>query len=398
MPIYREEDARELSTEEKLSPQELEVLDSTFNRAIEQVKLLSGSEDDRQGVIDAIKEAAGLGSKEFLYLVRWIEEESKNRILTLRDVIGLLLPDIEYYVTDILRAKGYITLIGQKKKGKSLMVLLLALCLAAGREWLTMRVKPEGVSVLYLNYEISHEKFMERIQDMAQAMGIPLNDNFMFRTVEKIPLDTSEGKEKLTEIIKTCPQRPQVIILDPRYGFMSGDENQTKDMTLFVDSLKQLENMPGGMSFIVVAHAGKNEGKGARGNSVFEDGAETLMTLLDVKNKTYKKELHMIGRDIEETNLGLDLNYPVFCIKNPESDDTPKVNRAKVFIQELLGTKPEGDLRVNVVRAGKNHNENYTASVMQRALDQLRAEGLITIEPAPGMAGNHRWVKLVATE
>jgi len=237
---------------------------------------------------------------------------------------------------------------------------------------------------------------MERIQDMANAMGIPLNDNFMFRTVEKIPLDTAKGKEKLTEIIKSCPQRPQVIILDPRYGFMSGDENQTQDMTLFVDSLKQLENMPGGMSFIVVAHAGKNEGKGARGNSVFEDGAETLMTLLDVKNKTYKKELHMIGRDIEEETLGLDLNYPVFCIKNPEITDTPKVEQAKVSIQELLGTKPDGELRVNIVRAGVANG--WSTNAMHRALDQLRAEGLITIEPAPGMVGNHKWVKLVPAE
>lgn len=320
----------------------------------------------------------------------------ENQTLMLEDIIGRLLPDVDYYVTDILRAKGYITIIGRRKKGKSLLAMLLALSLSAGREWLTMRVKPEGVAVLYLNYEISHEKFMERIQDMAHAMGIPVNDNFMFRTVEKIPLDTDEGKKKLAKIIESCPKRPQAIVLDPRYGFMSGDENQTKDMTVFVDSLKQLENMPGGMSFIVVAHAGKDEGKGARGNSVFEDGAETLMTLRDVRSRSYKKELHMIGRDFGEETLALDLNYPVLYVKNPELTDTPKVDRAKVFVREWLRAKPDGDLRKNVVRAGGAND--WSTNIMHRALDQLKSEGLITIEPAPGMVGNHKWVKLISTE
>jgi len=317
----------------------------------------------------------------------------EDQIILLEHIMGRLLPDIDYYVTDILRAKGYITIIGQRKKGKSFLAMQLALSLSAGREWLTTRVKPEGVRVLYLNYEISHEKFLERIQDMANAMRIPLNDNFMVRSVEKLPLDTEEGRGKLAEIIESCPQRPQVIVLDPRYGFMSGDENQTKDMTVFVDSLKQLENVLGGMSFVVVAHAGKNEGKGARGNSVFEDGAETLLTLRDAKGKSYEKELLMIGRDIEETTLGLDLKYPVFCVKNPEITDRPKVERARVLIQELLRTKPDGDLRKTVVRAGAA--SNLSTNVMHKALDQLKAEGLITIEPAPGMAGNHKWVKLV---
>jgi len=154
-PITNREYLRELNPEDKLSPQ---VIEERYDKVIEKANLLPGNELDRQVVIDAIKEVASLGSKEFLSWERWIEEESKNRILTLRDVIGQLLPDIEYYVTNILREKGYITLIGQKKKGKSLLAMLLALSLSAGREWLTMRVKPEGVSVLYLNYEISQEK------------------------------------------------------------------------------------------------------------------------------------------------------------------------------------------------------------------------------------------------
>jgi hypothetical protein len=317
----------------------------------------------------------------------------ENQTLVLHDILGRLLPDVDYYVTDVLRAKGYITIIGRRKKGKSLLAMQLALSLSAGREWLTMRVKPEGVAVLYLNYEISHEKFLERIQDISIAMGIPVNDNFMFRTVDKIPLDTPEGKVKLSLILHSCPKRPQVIVLDPRYGFMAGDENQTIDMTLFVDSLKQLENMLDGISFIVVAHAGKDEGKGARGNSVFEDGAETLMTLRDVKNKNYKKELDMTGRDLGDETLALDLNYPLFAVKSPESTDTPKIEQAKEFILEWLNTRPDDNLRKNIVRAGGAHN--WSTNLMHRALDRLKSDGLITIEPAPGMAGNHKLVKLV---
>jgi len=387
--ITRREDARELLPEEKLSPLDLEI----YDRVIEKAKLLPGNELDRQMVIDAINEAAGLGSKEFLHWAKWlgIERTSENQILTLRDIIGQRLPDIDYYITDILRAKGYIALIGKRKAGKSLLVTLLALCLAVGREWLTMRVKPEGVIVLYLNYEISHEKFMERLQDMSGAMEITPDDKFMLKTVEKIPLDTEKGIKEMAELIRSCREKPQVVILDPRYGFMDGDENDTKDMTRFIDGLKRLENMLG-VCFVVVAHMGKKQSLGARGNTVFEDGAETLITLTDANNKTYKKELYMIGRDIEETTLGLDLDYPILFVKSPEITDTPKVDQAKSFIRTLLETKPDGELRASIVRAGRA--ENWSPNVMQRALDQLQAEGLIVIEPAPGIAGNHKQVRL----
>ena len=176
---------------------------------------------------------------------------------------------------------------------------------------------------------------------------------------------------------------------------MSGDENDTQDMAEFVDGLKRAENRLG-VSFVVVAHMGKKESLGARGASVFEDGAETLMTLTEVHGKSYTRELNMLGRDLEETTLGLYLDYPVFKVKNPEATDTPKVEQAMGFIREFLGARPDGELRVNVVREGRARN--WSANVMQRALDQLKAQGSVSVEAITDVAGNHKRVKLAAPQ
>ena len=316
----------------------------------------------------------------------------ENKTLTLEDIMGRTMPDIDY-VTDILSPRGYIALIGQSKKDISLLAIFLALSLSAGRAWLNRSVKPEGVSVLYLSDELSQEKPMRRIQSIFKAMEIQSNDNFTFKTVKKIPLDKPQGKQKLNKIINKCPKRPQVIILDSIYNFMSGDGKKTKDIALFVDSLKQLKNMEGGVAFVIVAYAGKKEGKRARGDSVFEGGAETLITLSDVKNKPYKKELTIKGRYIGETTLGLDLKDPIFSVKNPEITDSPKTVQAREFIQNYLRTNPEGDLRGNIVKAGKA--KGWSENVMFRALRQLGSEKLIISEQVNGMPGNRKRIKLV---
>jgi hypothetical protein len=89
-------------------------------------------------------------------------------------------------------------------------------------------------------------------------------------------------------------------------------------------------------------------------------------------------------------------NYPDkgWQINLRNDTDISKIDNAKTFIREYLTTKPEGDLRKNIVKAGA---KDFSTNQMHRALDQLKNEGSITIETAPGMAGNHKWVKLVIT-
>ena len=67
--IVRREDARELRTEEKLSPLDLEI----FDRVVEKAKLLP--EIDCQIVMDSIREDANLGSKSFLHTVNYLNEK-----------------------------------------------------------------------------------------------------------------------------------------------------------------------------------------------------------------------------------------------------------------------------------------------------------------------------------
>jgi hypothetical protein len=307
-----------------------------------------------------------------------------NQVITLDKVINEQIPDIEYYVAEILREKGYAALIGKRKMGKSYLAISLALCLAAGRDWLGRRVRPEGCTVLYLNYEISDEKFLERLQDITKATGITPNDNFMFQTTrgERIPIDTDP--RVMADVIEDCPRMPQVVFLDPRYGFIIGDENKGTDLTNFVDGIQKLEEEYD-MAFVIVAHMGKHPELGARGHSVFEDGADTLLYLNEATGKSYTRELQIIGKDIEETKLGLNFDYPLFKIKNPEITDLPQIEKAKELVLRMI---PK--LRADIIREGRRFN--LSSNSIQRAIDQLKDVGEVTIEPIP-MPGNHKLIK-----
>ena len=75
MPIFRREQARQLTPEEKLSPEEQENLDSTFNGIVEKVTLLPGSELEREGIDKANPDAQG---RFVAYLHEVMDQETLN--------------------------------------------------------------------------------------------------------------------------------------------------------------------------------------------------------------------------------------------------------------------------------------------------------------------------------
>jgi hypothetical protein len=78
-------------------------------------------------------------------------------------------------VHDLLRSGETMNIIAAPKTGKSWMVLDLALCVATGRPWLH-RFKVERSSVLLVDNELHEETLADRLQRVADAKGIALDD------------------------------------------------------------------------------------------------------------------------------------------------------------------------------------------------------------------------------
>jgi len=313
------------------------------------------------------------------------------QVKRLLDEIHSVIADIEYYITGILRGESMVSIEGQYKQMKTYFTMQLGLSLAVGRDFLNyFRVKPEGTKVLYVNYELSEEEFLSRLQEVAEAMNITTPGNFYYLTINEnwcIDLTT----DKIDEVLSI--NKPEVVILDPRYGFMRGREDEQSAMNLFVGNLKVMKAKHK-CSFIVISHMGKDATKGARGHSLWDDAVDTIVRLTG-SERGQQKGLTITGRNTEAMRLELKVDFPLLSIHEVMiKDSQSKVDKAQNFILDLLKQNNGAMLRAIIVKQGRRE---FSQNTIQRALDRHKANGVISVEPL-AVKGNHKLVKLNALE
>ncbi|MBQ1576401.1 MAG: AAA family ATPase, partial [Oscillospiraceae bacterium] len=175
----------------------------------------------------------------------------------------------EEIIEGILR-KGHKMLIsGASKAGKSFLMMELAIAFAQGSTWLG-RFKVKQSKVLYINLEIDKSSAMKRFFDIYRAMGIdPRNE--LSRNIRVWNLrGSSKPLDKFApKIIRKAKQRGvEVIIVDPIYKVITGDENNASDMGAFCGQFDYIAEQTG-CSMIYCHH----HSKGAQGSKRAMDRA-----------------------------------------------------------------------------------------------------------------------------
>jgi hypothetical protein len=123
-----------------------------------------------------------------------------------------------------------INVIAPSKTGKSWLALGLGLSVASGRDWLGYPVNPGPV--LYIDNELHAETFEFRVQTVAAAMGLRLEDleGFAWYNLRGQLVDLPTLAHKLHPI---APGTYRLIILDAWYRFVPKgyNENDNAQMT-----------------------------------------------------------------------------------------------------------------------------------------------------------------------
>ena len=185
------------------------------------------------------------------------------------------LPKVPFYVRDWLPKRGKAMLYAPTKSGKSYLCQQLARCLGVGEPFLG--IPTEQTRVLYVQVEMGEETFLERIRSTERA-----NDNVYVGTTFDMKLDKSSGQEKLSRAISEV--EPGVVILDPKYKMIVGNENESSEMRPVCDFLDTLiEDYK--CSVFITDHTGMDESKRNRGSTVWEDWVDSLIRM----KKTSKK-------------------------------------------------------------------------------------------------------------
>lgn len=173
----------------------------------------------------------------------WVQtvllEKNKAGILDTRDDVRREIMSKRPYVVEGLLKRGEkMRLTGAAKVGKTFLLTELALAISRGKEWLGYPCM-QG-KVLYINTELHRDSFHERLDNMEVALGIEGDDG------NRLDAWHVRGCAKpLSELLMTMkkyfkPGDYDVVIIDPIYKVLEGDENNAMQMGEACNNLDKL--------------------------------------------------------------------------------------------------------------------------------------------------------------
>lgn len=189
-------------------------------------------------------------------------------------------------IEGIIRQGRKMIVTGASKAGKSFLLIELAIKIAMGGRWLghwCTRSK-----VLYINFELSKDSFTDRLREICAELKInPSILSGMFDTL------TLRGMAKpFRELIPSLKHKVKkgdykVIILDPIYKTLLGDENDAKVVSEFCNALDNISATTG-CTIIFCHHHNKSAGENtaaqnrSSGSGVFARDPDAIVDLLEI--------------------------------------------------------------------------------------------------------------------
>ena len=235
------------------------------------------------------------------------EKVKGMKIVSAFDLQKAKLSPIKYLIDDLLPV-GTSMLAAAPKSGKSWMVLLMGLKIAAGEPFLYWQTKPVGV--LYLAFEDNWNRLQMRMNKVLDNKQPP---EWFYYFTDVINLDNGL-LDSLDETLKEHPEIKLVIIdtFQKIRGqglhserWYSHDYREAGMIKEYIDKK--------GISVLLVHHTNKTKDKSdpfneiAGTNGIF--GAMDTMFLLQKDSRNTKQaKLHVTGRDIEQKEIVMSFN------------------------------------------------------------------------------------------
>lgn len=240
---------------------------------------------EKQDIRDFFKN--GGSEDHFTYLVRQaITGRLSAFPITLENFLRKDIPNVEYYVKDILQKGGKGMISASPNVGKSIFVQNIALDIACGSKTFLDKFEVSQARVLYLDLEMGEPALKERFTKMAMLRH-GTKDNMYIKYVPSLDLMQEESRKMVEEWITEL--KIKVLILDPLGSAWSGNENDQEEvgrLTSYLNTFNELHNI----SILVVHHwrkatkEFKTGGQMAAGSYKWSAWLDNHITLSD--NKT----------------------------------------------------------------------------------------------------------------
>jgi len=257
--------------------------------------------------------------------------------LTLDDLFGLELPELDYVVDEILPSGSACLLSGREKSGKGLLSLDFCVSIALGESFLDRAVQ-EGTAI----YCAAEENIRDVRARVAQRVGdrrdapfyiLPLDGS----TGDRLQLEDPVGMQRLFGMVQDL--QPRVVVLDTMRELHSCREDLSDEMGPLLRPVRQLAHQTG--TTVVVNHH-QNKGGGFRGSTAIRaafdlEWAFTRTDDDDEGEQTPRGTLKVEGRHgpraVLKVRLGPDLHWELH-----EAVVTPRDPGAREHILAHLTT------------------------------------------------------------
>ena len=230
-----------------------------------------------------VEEASGSAS--WMEWVDWIEAQDDN-LPQFDNFASITRPELPpVVIAGILRKGHTMMLSGPSKAGKSFALMELAVAIASGGSWMGWRCVRGRV--LYINMELAQESCINRFFDINERYGIgqAAMSNIQIWNLRGFRLNMHDLTPKLISRLRSDPV--DVVILDPIYKVMSGNENDMESATRFLSYVDKV-CVEIGCSLIFCHHHSKGQQGSksamdrASGSGVYARSADALLDMIQL--------------------------------------------------------------------------------------------------------------------
>jgi hypothetical protein len=161
-------------------------------------------------------------------------------------------PPISFLIKDFLQCEGVTAIAGPVRERKSLIALNVAHALVTGEKLFDhFEVVKRPKRVIYLTPENSLGPFTDRVKKIGLLDYV--GTRFFYRTL------SADGQLKLNDEVFHMAVPDSVIFLDTAIRFLEGDENSSKDVRAFADTIFNLLKL-GAEAVVIIHHSPKATG------------------------------------------------------------------------------------------------------------------------------------------
>ena len=298
------------------------------------------------------------------------------RPISARELFAMNFGEMVWNIQDILPA-GTMLLFGKPKKGKSFLILNIAISIAAGRP--VFGQASSGSRVLYLGLEDSKRRLQRRAKGCAASLGID-PDEF----ADRLHLDTKSARidtgllDELHDWMQAHPDTG-VIVLDmlKKVTGAAAGKSLYDEQSKVGDALTTFCHRWPALSIIVVHHSRKAESDDpfdlVSGTTGLSGSYDSLAALADTDGD---RALHLTGRDIEGAEIPLLMNdRGMYTLAMPDADEA-RTSTMSGTRRCVFDAVPRTDARS---RAAIVEDTGLSKGIVDQQLHKLKRDGLIKV-------------------